>query len=846
MRRTAFTLITLLLFGLVTDARTQTGTSAVRGTVVDLQGNVVPNATVTLINPSTNSARTTNTTDGGIYAFDFVPPGVYRLEVEARGFKKAIVPEVRALVAKTTEVNVQLEVGTVAETVTVSAGAGELLLNTQDATVGNNFVTRQITQLPLEARNVAALLTLQPGVTREGYTAGARADQSNVTLDGVDINEAQTNQVGGAAVGGAGSDLLIGATERPDRNTVLRLNAEAIEEFRVTVSNANATQGRSSGAQISLITKSGTNEFHGSLFEYHRNTVTTANDFFNNRAGVPRPKLIRNTFGGSLGGPIIKDRLFFFYSYEGRRDASAASSVRIVPLASMGRGELRYVNTSGGITTLTAAQLNAIFPVGINPAAVAVFAEAARKYPANDFTVGDSSPDRLLNTAGFRFNAPIRTKLNAHTARFDLNITDRQSLYLRANVQHDLFGGVPWFPDTPRPDLWSHPWGIAVGHTWTISSRFVNRFVYGLTREAFTDQGDTQGNAISFRFVFQPRAFSYTLSRVTPTHNFVDDFSWLIGNHTVQLGTNIRVIRNKRVNFANAFDSAITNPSFYAGAGQNESGAINAYCTSNPNVCAPLSRAFRSSAQNAVTALIGRFTQYTANFTFDRNGQLQPSGTPSRRRFATEEYDFYVQDVWKIRPNLTLTTGLRYGLSRPVYETNGFEVKPNIPLAEYFRRRRDAEKRGVNYNEPIVIDLSGPANGRSPLYRWDKNNFQPRISIAWSPRFKDGLLGKIFGDEKSVLRGGFAIFNDYYGQQIAVTFDNLNTLGFTSNFTLPFGTYNTTNRPGPLFTGFNQDVRSLPGVIVPGRLTFPHLSSIRPIPWFENLFPANFNALLRD
>src|SRR6185436_969774 len=165
-------------------------------------------------------------------------------------------------------------------------------------------------------------------VTRDGYVAGARSDQSNVTLDGVDINESQTNQLG-AASGTASSDATesdtvtaSGSSNSPDAGTVIRLNAEAIEEFRVTTVNSNASQGRSSGAQISLVTKSGSNDWHGALFEANRNTATTANDFFNNRSGVGRPKLIRNTFGGAVGGPIVKDKLFFFYSYEERRDVS--------------------------------------------------------------------------------------------------------------------------------------------------------------------------------------------------------------------------------------------------------------------------------------------------------------------------------------------------------------------------------------------------------------------------------------------------------------------------------------------------------------------------------------------
>jgi hypothetical protein len=797
-------------------ASAQTGTSSVRGTVTDPQGNVVAGATVNLVNPETNVTRTQTTSEDGHFAFDLIPPGTYRVEAEAKGFKKVVVTGVEALIAKPTDANVQLAVGNVNETVTVSATSAEALVNTQDASLGNNFVSQQLTQLPLEARNVAALLTLQPTATREGYVAGAHADQANVTLDGVDINEAQTSQLGGATGGGAGSNALIDSTPSPDRNTVIRLNADAVQEFRVTTSNPNASQGRSSGAQVSLVSKSGSNTFHGSLYEAHRNTIFTANDFFNNRSGVARPKLIRNTYGGTISGPIVKDKLFFFYGYEGRRDASQKTVVETVPLASLGRGEVRYRNTSGGITTITAAQLNTIFPsLGVDPAAVSTLAAAAAKYPANDNTVGDG-----LNTGGFRFNASTPLKYNQHWASFDWNVTSKQQLKFRPVLQDDVIGGggdtnfPQAFPDTPREDLWSHPWGIVIQHTWTISSRFVNDFHYGLTREAFTSQGDSAANAISFRFVFSPLNFDRTFSRVTPTHNITDDFSWVTGSHTAQFGTNIRVIRNRVTSFSNAFDSAITNPSFYAQSGTPISSAINAV--------SPIGSGFTSAVQNAATAVFGRFTQYSARFTFDHSGKLLPSGTPTNRDFATESYDGYAQDSWKIKSNLTLTYGLRYTLSRPIYETNGFEVKPNIPLSDYFNARVAAAGVGQNFDVPLTFDLSGPANGRSSLYKWDKNNFQPRIGVAWSPNFHHGLLAKLFGAEgTSSLRGGFAILNDYYGEQLAVSFDANNRLGFLSNTTISAGTFNTNTRPGPLFTGFGTDVRGLPGINVPAGLNFP-------------------------
>src|SRR5438552_7568303 len=579
LRAVASTL-TMLLFAI--SLWSQTGTSTVRGTITDPQGRVVPNANITLTNVETNAVRTTKSTDTGSYVFDLITPANYRLQVEATCFKTKVVDKVQALIGKPNQTDVQLDVGAVAEIVEVQGTSQEVLMNTSDATLGNNFISEQITQLPLEARNLVDLLSLQPGATREGYVTGSRADQSNVTLDGVDINNAQT---GNAAL--AGGNLIIGglASDRDNITTgpVLRLNTEAIEEFRVTTANGNANQGRSSGAQVNLVTKTGSNSLHGAAFEFYRGTPFEANDWFSNASGTPRTPLVRNTFGGALGGPILKNKLFFFYSYEGRRDATSTGVTRTVPLPNLGQGIINYTYcTDATCNTTPQASLNlaqnqqVYQAAGINSDALAALAAAAAKYPANDTTVGDQ-----LNTSGFRFNAPTPVKLNSHIARFDYTVNSKQNLFVRLNYIDDHQINAQYFPDTPSPGVWSHPRGLAVGHTWTIGNRWVNNLRYGLTRQAFTQGGDSNGNDIRFRFVFQPNGETHTLTRVTPVHNITDDVSWIHGRHTVQFGGNIRLISNSRVDFANAFDNAVTNPSFYFGAGDHVSNDFQSYLDTN-------------------------------------------------------------------------------------------------------------------------------------------------------------------------------------------------------------------------------------------------------------------------
>ena len=787
-------------------ASAQTGTGSIRGIVKDPQGNAVPGVKMTLKNVEKNFSKEQVTDRDGNFTFTAVPPDTYVLEAEAANFKRAVVSGVKALADKSNTIDVSLEIGSVQEIVNVTTGGVEALINTQDASLGNNFVSQQILQLPLNARNVGNLLSLQPAVTPDGYVAGGRSDQANLTLDGIDVNEQQTGEA---------------------FTPVIRVSPDTVEEFRVITTNADASYGRSSGAQVSFITKSGQNEWHGNLYEYHRNTVTTANDFFNNRSGLSRPTLLRNVFGGSLEGPIVKDRFFFFFNYEGRRDARQATVVRIVPRASLGRGELRFRTNTGVEVTLNTAQLNAITlggapVVDVNPVALGILAGAAARYPVNDDTVGDTR-----NTGGFRFNAPLPVELNAYTSRLDYNLTEdgRHVLFFRGNYQQDIFANTPYFPDTPAPNTWSHPLGFVAGHNWTISSKLTNNFRYGLTREAFSDQGESTSNDIRFRSVFMAERLSTrSFNRTTPVTNITNDVGWLKGDHNFQFGTNIRVVRNQRETFSSSFDNGITNQSFYFASGAILATAINQSLPGLTGLPAgtTISSATSTNTRHAYAALLGRLSQYTANFNFTLDGQLLAPGAGIFREFATEEYDLYAQDTWKLDQTKTLTLGLRYGLSRPVYEKHGYQTTPSVALSDYLARRIEASARGVNFTDPLTVDLAGPFHNRPGFYPWDKNNFQPRVSLAWSPNFRSGILGKLFGaDGNGVLRGGFAITNDYFGQALAVNFNANNTLGFGSSFTVSANTHNITTNPGPLITGPNMAIRGLPGVPVPGALTFP-------------------------
>src|SRR5499426_4073678 len=508
--------------------------SSLSGTVLDPQGNAVAGATITATNVATGAVRTTTSSKEGAYQIAQLAPGTYRVRAEAQGFASLALEDVQILVSTPVTLNISFkQVGAVSDTVTVQGG--ESIINTSDATVGNTFNERQIRQLPLEARNVVGLLAAQPGVVfivntdaegnttdmRNGSVNGGKSDQANVTLDGVDVNDQQ-----------AGFAFT----------SVLRVTLDAVQEFRVTTTNPNSEQGRSSGAQVSLITKSGSNQFHGSAYEFHRKTITSANDWFNNASGVPRQKLIRNVFGGTLGGPVVKDRLFFFLNYEGRRDRREDSAPRVVPSSDLRNGIIKYNNNSGGITTLTPDQVKALDPagIGVNPASLAMF----KRYPLpNDNTVGDG-----LNFRGFRFKAPIKLDWNTYIAKVDYHLTNsgRHMLFLRGNLQNDSDTTLPTFPgQQPAFTNLNNSKGLAAGYTAQITSTLINSFRYGYTRQGIEAAGSASGVYVTFRNLSPIEGFSGTAGienparsngRIIPVNNFIDDLTWVKGSHSAAFG----------------------------------------------------------------------------------------------------------------------------------------------------------------------------------------------------------------------------------------------------------------------------------------------------------------------
>ena len=339
-------------------------TTSLRGSVADSAGAMVAGSVVTITNPKTGFTRQTGSDGAGQYQFPQIAPGLYDVKVEQAGFRVAVQSGIELLVNTPATLNFKLEIGNVSDTVNVVAEASSL--NTVDASVGNPFSELQVSQLPLQTRNVVELLSLQPGVTSTGEVLGAKRDQNNITLDGVDANDNQNSGIANATGVLNGSNGN-GQPNPAGFNAALPVPLDSVREFRVTVGGEGANLGRSSGGQVTLITKSGSNGFHGSAYEFNRNTATAANDWFSNQAGIARQALVRNQFGASLGGRFIKDRVFFFANFEDRIDASAQSQTRTVPSDTMRQGILRFQTVGGQIQTLSPAQVTALDPLGLGP-----------------------------------------------------------------------------------------------------------------------------------------------------------------------------------------------------------------------------------------------------------------------------------------------------------------------------------------------------------------------------------------------------------------------------------------------------------------------------------------------
>jgi len=729
-------LISFLLFTL-SPGWGQTITGSVTGTVTDPAGGVVPNANVTARNVNTNISTETKTNTAGVYNLLFLPVGTYTISVKATGFKSASLEPFALSVNQTARVDVVMQVGAITESVTVSAAAPAM--QTESAQTGDVISPNEATTLPLNGRNFVSLTLLVPGAITPNpnafnspsrsfsggrpYVNGNREQANNFLLDGVDINEPIDNLV------------------------AYNPNVDALAEMRVLTGNASAEFGNATGATVIMATKSGTNAFHGDVFEFLRNDKLDSNDFFNNRSGSAKRALRQNIFGGTLGGPIRKDRLFFFMDYQGTRERDSGTSLNTVVPAALRTGNLAVFPAGSIKDPLTGQPFPGnVIPANriVNPVAQALFSNP-KLYPLPN-AQGTGPLGLQNNFVGVSANSLNNDQADA---KIDFRATDKDNISGRFTIAR-YFAGQPSAVALPAllgSSTNAPTTGGVINWTRTISASIVNEARVGYTRVHIdtntTDPGGVfgaNGNSLLGIPGAQPipGASSVTIgdpftsiganatdsSTVDNDYHYSDNLTIQRGRHLLKMGANfIRYQQNR----------------FYAGN----------------------------------NGLLGNFV-YDGTFTgnayadfllndLSSKGRGSQTGKWGHRQWRD---GIFFQDDFKLRPNLTLNLGLRWEYTQPVYEVANREVNVNLQTGQ--------------------PEFAGQNGNSRALYNAYYKQFMPRIGVAWSPT------------TKFVVRAGYGItsFMEGTGANLRLT---LNPPFFFESAV----TYDTRS-PGDIRQGFND------------------------------------------
>ena len=722
MKKSGFIAALLVLLSLSSFSFAQ-DVSSLTGSVTDASGAVVQNADVLLIDTKTNTPYTAKTSSAGSYTFTALRPGSdYKITFSAANFQTYVVSDINIGVGRTVTQNAKLIPGT-SQAMEVSADNKNQTINTVDASIGNNLDVKVLNSLPVQSRDsVTVLFTLQPGVAN-GSVTGARTDQSATTVDGLDVND--------LAAGQAGAGFQV----------VSKAPVDSVQEFRGTVAGPLASNGPGGGGQFQLITKSGTNAFHGLLYEYHRDAQLQANSWFNKNVATPIRKapLIQNQFGGNLGGPILKDKLFFFFDFAESRILASTPTIVTVPLDSFRNGTINYVNNSAGCTSaarlnttpncigsLTPAQIAAIDPThqGINSA---FFAYVNARYPhANDVTLGNG-----YNTGGFRFNGPTPDNQTTYVLKLDYNLGKKMQLFARGTVnRRNATQTQVRFPTDPVSNPFvDRSYSYVGGWTWQIGSNKVNTLSYGSTISKFnfpSTYDPTGTTSFTFGGFTAPFNTLSTQTRRIPVPVLRDDFSWTKNSHTITFGGTFKAIKTHSL-LLNDFNFATV------GLGGNTT-TLN----SSLRPADILNTTTTTGGYDAAFATgLGIVSNISSNYNYDATGKVLAQGTGAVRRYRYYQTELYIGDSWKVLKNLTLTYGLRYQYYSVPFEANGAQSEQNIGFDDYFAARvaqSTANKSGAGSLPLITYGLGGKANNGPSVYQPNYKDFAPRVSFAYAVR----------------------------------------------------------------------------------------------------------------
>ncbi len=718
----------------------QTTTSRIRGVVTDSSGALVPGAEVTMLHEPTGLKRVVMSNASGQYGFEAVPLGPYTITVAMQGFKKYSSSGNDLQVGEPLTIDVRLEPGAVNEEVTVSAAGAQV--QTAEASLGTVLDTKPIEDLPLNGRNPLHLMALLPGVS--GHASQATSSSGTVTFS---VNGDRGRGVYTTLDGVDVSDPVI---PRGELSQVM-MNPDSVGEYRVITSVAKAEYGRNSGAQVQVVTRQGTNRFHGNLYEYHRNTAFNANDWFNNRDGLPREVLIRHQFGASLGGPIRKNRVFFFFNWQSQRMTQSLSQVRTVLTPEARAGIFRFavgarnapsmVNSAGqpqipacgaAITTNCYRSYNMALgdPLGKGLDKTMQQQVALTDLP-NDFSAGDG-----FNTARFRFNAPATAPVDSYLGRVDYRLTSSHQSYLRWNEgTNNLIGdyintGLGRYPANPASfpgrTRESSSRGFSGGLNSVFGARHVNEFNLGYTRNSllFLDPTHPKFEIIS-NIQSDPYVYWGGTGRIPLNWQAVDNFSFIRGNHTFKAGANIRWYSIDQFRRATNFYPRLTfgtadAPVFLKTDTTNPALNLTGINTNDQTTL--------NSLFNDLMGVVG-----TVRKVFYSDGKTFPSADQELKFLQrAREYNFYFQDDWRISSRLTVNLGVRYEYNGVPFDLSGMQVVNDKPL----------DSRAGD----VALLPAGPGTGRT-WYNNDTNNFAPAVGFAWTP----------FGDNKTAIRGGYRI-----------------------------------------------------------------------------------------
>ena len=705
-RRTAWrgVLTLLLVAGFAASAAAQSTLGRLSGTVLDASGGVLPGATITLTSEQTNQVQTSVSSETGAFVFPQVPVGTYKVEIGMQGFRSATFTKVSVAVGQEYALTARLQLGNVSENITVEAGTS--LVPTTSPEVTTTVEQQQIVSLPLNGRNPISLVQLQAGVASLGRTNtainGGRPTWTQVTQDGINIqdNFIRTNSV----------DFV------PNRPT-----SDNVSEFSI-VTTAQGVDNAGGASQVRMVTPSGTNALRGNAYEYNRHSKFAEPTYFNKKAGLPVSYLNRNQFGGSVGGPVTKDKLFFYANYEAFRQKQQAAQNYTIPISNdLLRGTFRYfVAADGSTRTANVLQLSG---QTIDPA---VQASILSLYPSpdkvNSFDSGDSRADRILNTGRYRFLQDDFNDRNQWVTRGDyaFNTNHRFEViysYIKETDDRTDLDAVTL--PTPLVFTDSHAHRYVGSWRWMASSRLSNELRIGgnLAPVDFKSDVDFSSGVLlnvpgisglnSPLVTFQPQG------RNTRTYQYSDTANLMMGNHAFQFGGSIEQVRINAYNFAARFPTVTFGLSSSAPAG------IQLTAAQLPGIAT----ADLTSANNLVAMLSGAITSLSQTFQVQSATSGYVGGIPNNRNWAMDNYSVFIQDNWRWKPNVTVRAGLKWEYFSPTREDDNLAFVPVL-------NGQTAAEAAMNPATTVSFSKGG-------LWNSDWNNLGPTLGVAWDP-FKDG------------------------------------------------------------------------------------------------------------